>query len=170
MLTREERTKVKADTAATAAFRTEQLRRLDGIATILATSAATEPSLFALLGDDAVITPEARAIRAELEEAAGFEVAEPEPEPAETTTATKKVVPRAVVSRQLANPFMAPTFTEGVPMPQQRRLEGWELIGPLLSSFERAAPGAPACMELPEPTSLFLKDVLQLMRHQAQVI
>src|SRR5205085_329611 len=117
-----------------------------------------------------VITPETRAIRAELEEAAGFEVAEPEPEPVESATATKKVVPRAVISRQLANPFMPPSFSEGVPMPQQRRLDGWELIGPLLSSFERAAPGAPACMDLPEPASLFLKDGRQLMRHQAQVI
>jgi hypothetical protein len=170
MLTREERTKIKSDSTVTEAFRTEQLRRLDGIATILATSAASEPNLFTLLGDDAVITPETRAIRAELEEAAGFEVAEPEPAPVESGTATKKVVPRAVISRQLANPFMPPSFSEGVPMPQQRRLDGWELIGPLLSSFERAAPGAPACMDLPEPTSLFLKDGRQLMRHQAQVI
>jgi hypothetical protein len=170
MLTREERTKVKADTTVTESFRTEQLRRLDGIATILATSAATEPSLFTLLGDDAVITPEARAIRAELEEAAGFEVAEPDPEPVAEGTAAKRVVPPAVISRQLANPFMAPTFTESVPMPQQRRLDGWELIGPLLSSFERAAPGAPACMALPDPNSLFLRDGRQLMKHQAQVI
>ena len=169
MLTREERFKVKADTTVSEAFRTEQLRRLDGIATILATSAATEPSLFTLLGDDAVIAPETRAIRAELEEAAGFEVAQPEPTelpPAEA----KRVVPRAVISRQLANPFMAPTFTESVQMPLQRRLDGWELIGPLLSSFERAAPGAPACMALPEPASLLLKDGRQLMKHQAQVI
>ena len=170
MLTREERNKIKAETAVTEAFRTEQLRRLDGIATILATSAATEPSLFALLGDEAIVSPEARAIRAELEEAAGFEVAEPEPDDTDVPVATKKVVPRAVISRQLANPFMPPSFTESVPMPQQRRLEGWELIGPLLSSFERAAPGAPACMELPEPASLFLSDGRQLMRHQAQVI
>ena len=170
MLTREERTKIKSETSVTEAFRTEQLRRLDGIATNLATSAASEPSLFALLGDDAVVAPEARAIRAELEEAAGLEAAEPEVEEAEAPVATKRVVPRAVVSRQLANPFMPPTFTEGVAMPQQRRLEGWELIGPLLSSFERAAPGAPACMDLPEPTSLFLRDGRQLMRHQAQVI
>ncbi|HUS22435.1 MAG TPA: DEAD/DEAH box helicase [Aeromicrobium sp.] len=170
MLTREERTKVKADPDVTEAFRTEQLRRLDGIATILATSAATEPNLFTLLGDDAVITPETRAIRAELEEAAGFAAAEPEPEPEGEATPAKRVVPPAVVSRQLANPFMAPTFTDSVPMPQQRRLDGWELIGPLLSSFERAAPGAPACMALPEPTSLFLRDGRQLMKHQAQVI
>ncbi|HJR89156.1 MAG TPA: DEAD/DEAH box helicase [Aeromicrobium sp.] len=170
MLTREERTKVKSDTEVTEAFRTEQLRRLDGIATILATSAASEPSLFTLLGDDAVVAPEARAIRAELEEAAGLQAPEPEADESEVPVATKRVVPRAVVSRQLANPFMAPTFTEGVQMPQQRRLEGWELIGPLLSSFERAAPGAPACMDLPEPTSLFLRDGRQLMRHQAEVI
>ena len=30
-----------------------------------------------------------------------------------------------------------------------RRLAGWELLGPLLSSFERAGGGAPACMALP---------------------
>jgi hypothetical protein len=170
LLTREERIKVKNDDAVTEAFRTEQLRRLDGIATILATSAATEPNLFALLGDDAVVSPETRAIRAELEEAAGLQSAEPEPEETDAPVPTKRVVPRAVISRQLANPFMPPAFNESVQMPQQRRLEGWELIGPLLSSFERAAPGAPACMDLPEPASLVLKDGRQLMRHQAQVI
>jgi len=172
LLTREERTKVKGDKEVSEAFRTEQLRRLDGIATILATSAAVEPSLFTLLGDEAIVSPEARAIRAELKEAAGLEVpAEPEPSEAEVPAATsRQVVPRAVISRQLANPFMPPAFTESVQMPQQRRLSSWELIGPLLSSFERAAPGAPACMELPEPTNLLLKDGRQLMRHQGQLI
>jgi hypothetical protein len=172
MLTREERTKVKAESGVTEAFRTEQLRRLDGIATILATSAAVEPGLFTLLGDDAVIMPEAKAIRSELTQAAGLEIPdEPEQtEPDTTAPASRQVVPRAVISRQLANPFMAPTFSEAVEMPQQRRLASWELIGPLLSSFERAAPGAPACMALPEPPTLLLKDGRQLMRHQGQVI
>lgn len=173
LLTREERTKVKGDKDVSEAFRTEQLRRLDGIATILATSAAVEPSLFTLLGDDATVSPESRAVLAELKEAAGLE-APPEPEPSQdepTTPTSRQVVPRAVISRQLANPFMAPTFSESTTqMPQQRRLASWELIGPLLSSFERAAPGAPACMALPEPPSLLLKDGRQLMRHQGQVI
>lgn len=172
MLTREERNKVKTETGVTEAFRTEQLRRLDGIATILATSAAVEPGLFTLLGDDAVVMPEAKAIQAELKEAAGLEVPdEPEPDEAEVAApASRQVVPRAVISRQLANPFMAPAFSEAVDMPQQRRLASWELIGPLLSSFERAAPGASACMDLPEPHSLLLKDGRQLMRHQGEVI
>jgi len=172
LLTREERTNVKASKDVSEAFRTEQLRRLDGIATILATSAAVEPSLFTLLGDEAIVSPETRAIRAELKEAAGLEVPA-EPEPAEDdvpVVANRQVVPRAVISRQLANPFMPPTFSESVQMPQQRRLSSWELIGPLLSSFERAAPGAPACMSLPEPPNLLLKDGRQLMRHQGQVI
>jgi hypothetical protein len=172
MLTREERTKVKGDKDISEAFRTEQLRRLDGIATILATSAAVEPALFTLLGDEASVTPEARAIRSELKEAAGLQAPdEPSEEPTEDVApASRQVVPRAVISRQLANPFMAPTFTESTQMPQQRRLSSWELIGPLLSSFERAAPGAPACMGLPEPQNLLLKDGRQLMRHQGQVI
>ena len=171
MLTREERNKIKGDKAATEAFRTEQLRRLDGIATILATSAATQPTLFTLLGDDATVTPEARAIRSELEEAAGMEVAAPDPVSTDDLPPpTKKVVPRAVISRQLANPFMAPTFSDSIAMPQQRRLTSWELIGPLLSSFERAAPGAPACMDLPQPGNLSLADGRHLMRHQGEVI
>ncbi len=55
-----------------------------------------------------------------------------------------------VVSRQLANPLLAPDFSAA---PQRasspRRLSDWELLGPLLSSFERAGGGAQAC----KPTS-----------------
>lgn len=171
MLTREERAKAKSDTSVSESARTEQLRRLDGIATILATSAATEPTLFTLLDDGATVTPEARAIRSEIEEAAGLAVAEPEIEADDVpVVASKRVVPQAAITRQLANPFMAPTFTDSAPMPQQRRLASWELIGPLLSAFERAAPGAPACMDLPEPGDLSRPDGRELMRHQGQVI
>ena len=70
--------------------------------------------------------------------------------------------------RQLANPFMKPEFVE-VPRPATRRLGGWELIEPLLNSFEHAAPGSPACMALPEPTDLHVGK-LELMPHQARVI
>jgi hypothetical protein len=55
-----------------------------------------------------------------------------------------------VVSRQLANPLLAPDFSAA---PQRasspRRLSDWELLGPPLSSFERAGGGAQAC----KPTS-----------------
>ena len=76
-----------------------------------------------------------------------------------------------MISRQLANPFLAPDFSA---VPQRasrpRHLGGWELLGPLLSSFERASGGAPACMELPMPTARFTPAGLELMPHQGQVV
>src|SRR3546814_10323671 len=67
-----------------------------------------------------------------------------------------KVVPPSVRAAQLANPFMVPDFTDAEKRKStERRLVGWELITPLLNSFEQAPNGAPACMALPEPkTSL----------------
>jgi hypothetical protein len=74
---------------------------------------------------------------------------EPDPEPDETDVfsgkAERQVVPQSVIQRQLANPFLAPDFSAAAPaMPKERRLVGWELIGPLLNAFEYAAPGAPS--------------------------
>ena len=58
-----------------------------------------------------------------------------------------------MISRQLANPFLAPDFEAAAARSatRARRLAGWELLEPLFRSFERAATGAPACMPLPEP-------------------
>jgi SNF2 family DNA or RNA helicase len=77
-----------------------------------------------------------------------------------------------VVAAQLANPFLAPDFTDAAPRrSQQRRLAGWELIEPLLSSFEDAAPGATSCMELPgSAPSVRLPAGLELMPHQAALL
>jgi superfamily II DNA or RNA helicase len=76
-----------------------------------------------------------------------------------------------VISRQLANPFLAPDFSAA---PQRtagpRRLAGWELIGPLLNSFERAGGGDAACMPLPAPVSLRAPGDLELMPHQARLV
>ena len=81
------------------------------------------------------------------------------------------VVPQSVVSRQLANPFLAPDFSAARPSaPRPRRLASWELIGPLLSSFERAGGGAPACMALPAPSRRRMPGGLELMPHQAQLV
>jgi SNF2 family DNA or RNA helicase len=77
-----------------------------------------------------------------------------------------------VVSAQLANPFLAPDFS-GVEQRRhrERRLAGWELIEPLLNSFENASPGAPSCMALPGPTtSLRLPPGLELMPHQGRLL
>ena len=66
------------------AQRAEQLKRLDGIATILAKTAARDTSLLALLAEDAVVSDAARSLKREMLLAAGFE---PAPEEAPRTRA-----------------------------------------------------------------------------------
>jgi hypothetical protein len=175
LLAREERARVKADTSVTDGQRDVQLKRLDGIAKILAQTATREPSLFALLGDDAEVSDAARRLKREMQVAGGL-TPDPEVEPprpaATALRSERQVVPRSVVAAQLANPFLAPDFTDAAPRrSQQRRLAGWELIEPLLSSFEDAAPGATSCMELPgSAPSVRLPAGLELMPHQAALL
>ena len=69
LLSREERARVRADAESTDAQRDGQLKRLDGIATILAQTAAREPSLFHLLDPDAVVSDGTRSIKREMERA-----------------------------------------------------------------------------------------------------
>ena len=174
LLLRDERARVRA-AAGTDSRRAEQLRRLDGIATILATTAVRDAQLLALLAEDSDVSDAARSLKREMLRELGIEPAPEEIAPAETATAPagleRRVVPQSVVSRQLANPFLAPDFSA---VPQRtsrlRRLANWELLGPLLSSFERADGGAPACMALPAPTARFTPAGLELMPHQGQVV
>jgi superfamily II DNA or RNA helicase len=175
LLLRDERARVLADARSSDGHRAEQLKRLDGIATILATTAVRDARLLALLAEDAVVSDAARSLKAEMLRDLGMEaepdgIAPPEPDPAPAGT-DRRVVPQSVISRQLANPFLAPDFSA---VPQQtvrpRRLAGWELLGPLLSSFERAGGGAPACMDLPLPTSRFTPAGLELMPHQGRLV
>ena len=56
LLVREERAQVKADEELTEARRAEQLKRLDGVATILAKTAARDTSLLQLLAEDAEVS------------------------------------------------------------------------------------------------------------------
>ena len=174
LLLREERARVRAGAAGTEAKRTEQLKRLDGIAAILARIAVRDAGLLALLAEDARPSDAARSLKRELLRAAGLE-APPEEEapvePADAAAPERRVVPPSVTSRRLANPFLAPDFS--APRPVQARpsrLAGWELLGPLLSSFERAGGGAPACMALPAPTARFTPAGQELMPHQGQVV
>jgi hypothetical protein len=174
LLLRDERARVRA-AAGSDSHRAEQLRRLDGIATILATTAVRDAQLLALLAEDSDVSDAARSLKREMLRELGIEPALEEIAPAETATAPagteRRVVPQSVVSRQLANPFLAPDFSA---VPQRnsrpRRLANWELLGPLLSSFERADGGAPACMALPAPTARFTPEGLELMPHQGQVV
>ena len=173
LLVREERARVNADPEATDAYRAEQLRRLDGIATILAKTAARDTSLLALLAEDAVVSDGALALKREMLTAGGIEplVEEPaEPEiQVDLPPAPRRVVPQSVVQRQLSNPFLAPDFSAApLPRPQAARLSGWELITPLLRSFEYAGPSS--SMALPEPAQLAVRPGLELMLHQARLV
>ena len=175
LLLREERARLRAEESGSAAHRTEQLKRLDGIAQILATTAVREAGLLALLAEDAVVSDAARSLMSDMLRSAGVEPVVEEVVPEEAVAAPApaehRVVPQSVVSRQLANPFLAPDYDAVRPAaPRPHRLAGWELIGPLLNSFERAAGGAPACMPLPTPTSLRAPGGRELMPHQAQLV
>jgi SNF2 domain-containing protein/helicase-like protein len=179
LLLRDERARIRA-AAGTDGHRAEQLRRLDGIATILATTAVGDSGLMALLAADAGVSDAARSLKREMMRELGIEPAPEETAPTETAAASagaaaadtgRRVVPQSVISRQLANPFLAPDFS-AVPQPasRARRLGSWELLAPLLSSFERAGDGTPACMTLPAPTARFTPADLELMPHQGKVV
>jgi hypothetical protein len=173
LLLREERAHVRADGASSDRQRTEQLKRLDGIAAILARIAVQDAALLALLAEDAGVSDGARSLKRDLLRAAGIEAAPEEEAPTERPDASageRRVVPQSVTSRQLANPFLAPDFSAPRPVQARpRRLAGWELIGPLLSSFERAT-GTPTGLSLPAPTARFTPAGQELMPHQGQLV
>lgn len=159
-LVREERARVKADTEVTDAARSELLKRLDGVATILAKTAARDTSLIQLLEADQATSPVAKRMRrdwllesgAELppEELVITDVAPIRNTPVvPAALAEKQVTPPSVESRQLANPFLAPDLTPRPAAVPRRRLDGWELMGPLYKAFESGAGGGAATMELP---------------------
>lgn len=175
LLVREERGRIQNDDLSEGR-RSEQLKRLDGVATALARTAARDGSLLALLTDEAEITHETRGLLREMRAAAGIESP---PEPVTTTPSAsgaaspaveRRVVPQSVISRQLANPFLEPDFSAPPPAPKPRLLATWELLGPLLRAFEQASGGASSCMDLPAPASLAAAAGRELMPHQAEVV
>ena len=176
LLLREERARVRADESIGEKQRGERLKRLDETAKTLAMTAVRDQGLLALLDEDAVVSDDARSLRLDLLRKAGVdtpvEEALPPAEPvAAAAPAKPQVVPQSVVSRQMANPFLAPDFSAPRPSgPRPTPLTGWELLGPLLRSFERAGAGAPACMTLPEPARRAAPGGQELMPHQAEVV
>ena len=170
LLLRDERARVWA-AAGTDSHRAKQLKRLDGVAVILARTAVQDAGLLALLAEDSGVSDAARSLQRD----SGIEPASAEIAPAQTATASagsgRRALPQSVVARQLANPFVAPDFSAVAQRTSHpRRLAGWELLGPLLSSFERAGEGAPACMTLAAPTARFTPAGLELMPHQGQLV
>ncbi len=174
LLLRDERARVRA-AAGSDSHRAGQLKRLDGVAAILAATAVQDAGLLALLAEGSGVSEAARSLKQEMLRDFGIEPAREELARTETATASagseRRIVPQPVISRQLANPFLAPDFS-AVPQStsRPRRLAGWELLGPLLSSFERAGGEAPACMALPAPTQRFTPAGLELMPHQGQLV
>ena len=158
-LVREERARVKTDDALNDSTRAELLKRLDGVATILAKTAARDTSLIQLLEADQAASPVAKRMRRDWLLESGAELAPEEliitdiaPVQAPVVPAAlaeRQVTPPSVESRQLANPFLAPDLTPRVTSTPRRRLDGWELMGPLYKAFEAGAGGASATMELP---------------------
>ena len=172
LLVREERARIKADTELTEAKKADQLKRLDGVATILAKTAASDTTLLSLLAEDAAVSDAAKELRREMIASAGMELEEeeePEPDEAELLAGERRVVPQSVVQRQLSNPFLVPDFSAADERrPKARRLATWELLGPLFRSFEYG--GGAACMPLPEPRDIRMPEGRELMHHQAQLI
>jgi hypothetical protein len=147
LLLREERARVKADPTITESERANEQKRLDGLAGILAKTAARDTSLIAMLADDAPVTAAAQALRRDLLLDAGVELS-----PDELIISTepkvidkqieKQVVPASVRQMQMSNPFLAPDFSAIAQKPQTtNRLANWELIEPLFRSFEYGAGG-----------------------------
>ena len=182
-LVREERARVKADTAVADSARAELLKRLDGVATILAKTAARDTSLIQLLEADQATSPVAKRMRRDwlLESGAELppdeliitDVAPVAPTVVPPALADRQVVPAGIESRQMANPFLAPDLTMRAPVPSpRRRLDGWELMGPLYKAFETGAGGASASMELP-PVPEFDRVSprgLEVMPHQSRFL
>ncbi|UIP58230.1 DEAD/DEAH box helicase [Agromyces marinus] len=179
LLMREERARVKGDTEIGDAARAELLKRLDGIAQILAKTAARDTSLITLLEPDASISTVAQRFRRDWLLESGADLSEDEliivrePEARPVVLSENQVIPRSVRSRQLANPFLAPDFAASAqPAVPVRRLANWELLGPLFKSFESGSGGQAASMELPAaPKADRLSPRgLELMPHQARFI
>jgi hypothetical protein len=176
LLLREERARVKTDPQLSDAERLGEQKRLDGLAGILAKTAARDTSLIAMLADDAPITSAARALRRDLLLAAGVElspdelVIATEPKPVDKQV-EKQVVPQSVRQLQMSNPFLAPDFSLARQQPATtNRLANWELIEPLFRSFEQGAGGGAATMALPEADGLTTRGDLEMMRHQARFV
>ncbi len=179
LLMREERARVKTDGAIEDGPRAELLKRLDGIAQILAKTAARDTSLISLLEPDASISTVAQRFRRDWLLESGAELSPDEliisrePEPVVETLSENQVVPASVRARQLANPFLAPDLS--VPRKAQvpvRRLANWELLQPLFKAFEQGSGGRAATMDLPELPAIdrLSPRNLELMHHQARFI
>ncbi|MBI5160391.1 MAG: DEAD/DEAH box helicase [Micrococcales bacterium] len=175
MLVREERARIKSDASIGETERNKELTRLEGIATIMAKTAARDSSLIQLLTDTSPLGPQAQEVRRAMLLDAGAELSPDElvivtETPAKPAAEERQVVPQSVRQYQMSNPFLAPDFSTGAAVPSvSGRLSNWELMEPLFRSFEQGGQGA-ATMPLPEGGPLQTPGGLELMRHQARFV
>lgn len=180
LLMREERARLKADKKISDAERNEAMKRLDGLAAIMAKTAARDTSLIRLLQAETATTPQARAMRKQLLFAGGVEmVVDDEPEVTVTAAVVpeklreRQVMPVGVKSRVRSQPFLEPKLENLVAQQESYSpLHDWELIGPILKAFETGAGGGSASMELPDPPRFDRVAPVgrSLMPHQAQLV
>ncbi|MFK4791412.1 DEAD/DEAH box helicase [Microbacterium sp. ZW T5_56] len=183
-LVREERTRVKADPELTDSARAELLKRLEGVAQILAKTAARDTSIIPLLEADQATSPVAKRMRRDWLLESGAELPPDEliitdvvPVAAtpvvSAAIAERQVTPPMVESRLESNPFLAPDTSVAIPKETpRRRLDGWDLMGPLYKAFETGAGGGAASMELP-PVPEFdhiSPKGLEVMPHQMRFV
>jgi hypothetical protein len=175
VLVREERARIKGDKELSDAERIKELTRLDGIATIMAKTAARDTTLIQLLTDTAPLSTAALEMRRSMLMEAGGELSPDDlivvtEAPVKPVVEERQVVPQSVKQYQMSNPFLAPDFSSSnAPVSTTNRLANWELIDPLFRSFE-VGVGGTASMDLPEARSLATPGGIELMRHQARFI
>ncbi|NLT26177.1 MAG: DEAD/DEAH box helicase [Microbacteriaceae bacterium] len=183
LLMREERARLKESDDVGDAERAESMKRLDGLAAILAKTAARDTTLIDLLKAEAPTTPQARALRKQMLFAGGVDVVVDEAPEAEPEPASAAVVPEAIRDRQVlpvsarsrmrSTPFLEPNLERLRPRaPHYSRLNDWELISPLLKAFETGAGGGAASMPLPVPPRYdrVVPAGRELMPHQAELV
>ncbi|MGO1542947.1 MAG: DEAD/DEAH box helicase [Gulosibacter sp.] len=180
LLMREERARLKTDASVTEQERNESMKRLDGLAAILAKTAARDTTLIALLDAKAPTTPQARELRKQILFAGGVDMVVDETPEQETPTQLlpqrileRQVLPVSVKTRVRSSPFLAPDLDKIRPIEQHySRLHNWELLSSLLKAFETGAGGGAASMPLPDPPRFdrVAPENLELMAHQSQLI
>ena len=182
LLVREERSRIKADDAIGTATRNELLKRLDGVATILARTAAQDTSLLNLLEDDAAPSLAAQRMRRDwlLDSGKALSADEmqikapelPQRQIVPEQVAQKQVVPPSVRARVKANPFLAPDLKPATTSESAGYLSGWDLMDPLYRAFEQGSGGGVASMELPPVPRFdrFSPRGLELMPHQIRML
>jgi len=179
MLVRDERSRIRHEESLSGGARTELLKRLDGIATILARTATRDTSVLNLLDPEAEPSRAAQEMRNEWLESVGIELTEEQrriknvlpKRVISASIAEKQVVPASVTQRRREVAFQPPVFAHNSAN-GSGPLAGWELLDPLYRAFEEGAGGGSATMPLPPfpPIDQYSPQDRELMRHQVRFL